>query len=568
MYWGLLIIAMYFSYLSKEKWISFIYPVFLTLLMALLGRFAMAGMVTDGKFPLQKNEVSDITEFAAGIDLVKDADVFLAHFNDIFKIGVVILLGAVVIWLIFGNRWLRNKIKNQDLCEALMFAISAIVLIGVNFAVSAGMGYACADHQGVIILSAFLAYIITRPFSVDEVAASLVTKRTAKHRKDGAIDFTAMIPKGIKGEDRFTVSVIEKVKTLKENGFSGIVIESQKQDRAEELAEFIAKELGYRIIRIRSDVFEKLYKDDRERSFEKIFEDAKVQAPAIICFYDSEEFFGMKSGEYGNRDRKIFLGDPDLFTREEKVKVVCITKDRALLDDVLIRENILDKSFSLDEDKLIGPEDGDEKKEEERKRRYSGPIALAICIIGFAALGYWLYGYFIGAQDRYDIQDVKGVETAPLATEGDWSREEVYYFMSTHRARYYYMDESEGSALTLYQTDKETFADYCPMSVKKMCLKVGRCVEEYFWYYYKDGKFETEAKPKKISIYKYVGESNVGPYEGYDIYVTGRVKIIGENDEKEQRLGFKAYVYYDPDWKVAALNAIDLSNGVSEEGMG
>lgn len=484
-YWGSFVLALYFAYRTKENRVLVFYPIFISLLLTMFGKFGTIGILYPNGFKYTISEANDMDSFLSTISFEVDSQYLMPNFGALFKLTIFIMLAAVIIWVIFRNTWLRGKIKNIDICEAVMFAMSAVVIVLLNLVVEATLGFTTEMQYGTVIISIILVYLLTRPFASDKVAETLISKTSLKNRKAEALTFVAVKPKADWETNHVSETTKNLIRNLKKESTKGIVIETESKGNSSHVVDLVAKHFESNIIKIDHDVFEKIYGETREKSFKKILEDAKQQSPTIICFNDAENFFykvDEHSGEYVKRYHRIYMEAIEVVKELDNVCICFITNDIATIDPTMKEKGIISEKITyVVPDGLVQETiTYEEQVELEKKKKKKTNRASAVAIILFLfVLGGLLYYLFVYENQQYDISDTALVETELVGyvyddnDEVSYANDQVAKIMTSNEATFYYLEEEYEGCYAVYQTDEENFNEMSAARkgtiLKKMC---------------------------------------------------------------------------------------------------
>ena len=483
-YWGAFVVGIYFIYRCRENSLAVIYPIITSLMLIAFAKFGTGSILYTGEFTYGKSTATDIDTFIAGISFDADSQLLMPNMGMIVELTVFILLAAVIIWLVFRNKWLRTKIKNQDICEAVMFVIAIVVIILLDMVTKSTMGFVTGTSYGMVILAVIAGFIVTRPFASDKVAETLISKRTLRYRKDAALNFVAVKPKAEWDTLYVNENIKEAIKNLDKDTFRGLLIRRDAKVNVSHVVDLLARSHDAKIIKIDHDIFDKLYGEKRGEYFKKIFIDAKAQAPTIVCFNDADKFFykvDENSGEYVKRYHRIYMAAIEGAKEYEGVHFAFITEDIELIDDKLKEDGIITGQIDYLSDENIVPETvshevrAEEEKKIKKKTNRASAIAIILAILVFGGLLYYLFVY---EDQQYDISDGSPVETEVVGyvyTEDDISyvNEQVAEIMADCDATFFYLEDQGYGTFAVYQTDETTFNELSPAKkgtvLKKMC---------------------------------------------------------------------------------------------------
>ena len=483
-YWGAFVVGIYFIYRCRENSLAVIYPIITSLLLIAFAKFGTGSILYPGEFTFGKSTATDIDTFIASISFDADSQLLMPNMGMIVELTVFILLAAVIIWLVFRNKWLRAKIKNQDICEAVMFVIAIVVIILLDVLTKSTMGLVTGTSYGMVILAVIAGFIVTRPFASDKVAETLISKSTLRNRKDAALTFVAVKPKAEWETPYVNETIKETIKSLDKETPSGILIRRDAKVNAAHVVDLLAKAHDAKIIKVDHDIFDKLYGEKREESFKKIFTDAKAQAPAIVCFNDADKFFykvDENSGEYVKRYHRIYMAAIEEAKEYEGVGFAFVTEDAELIDGKLKENGIITGQIDYLSDENDAPEEvaqevrAEEDKKIKKKTNRASAIAIILAILVFGGLLYYLFVY---EDQQYDITDGVPVETAVVGyvyTEEDVNdvNDQVAEIMASCDATFFYLEDQGYGSFAVYQTDEATFNELSPAKkgavLKKMC---------------------------------------------------------------------------------------------------
>lgn len=484
MYWGAFVVGMFFIYRCNEKPLVVIYPIVTSLILITFAKFGTGSILYPGEFSFAKSTATDIDTFISSISFDTDSQFLMPNMGMIVELTVFILLAAVIIWLVFRNKWLRAKIKNLDICEAVMFVIAIVVIILLDILTKSTMGLTTGTSYGAVILSVIVGFIVTRPFASDKVAETLISKRTLRDRKDAALQFIAVKPKAEWDTPYVNESIKETIQGFEKEIPQRILIHRAAKLNASYVVDLLAKAHDANIIKIDHDIFEKLYGEKREHSFKKIFADAKEQAPAIVCFNDADKFFykvDESSGEYVKRYHRLYMSAIKEAAEYEGVGFAFVTEDPDLLDDKLKEDSIITARIDYLSEENDAPETVSEEvrieadKQVKKKTNRASAIAIILAVLVFGGL---LYYFFVYENQQYDISDGVPVETAVVGyvyTEEDVNavNDQVADIMASYDATFYYLEDQGYGTYAVYQTDEATFNEMSPAKkgtvLKKMC---------------------------------------------------------------------------------------------------
>lgn len=491
-YWGVFVMAMFFAYRCKEHFVSFLYPIFTTLILIAFGKFGTAPILYPGGFELTQSLATDIDSFIATITFDADSQYIMPNIGLIIKLMVFIIIAGAVIWAIFKNTWIRTKIKNLDICEAVMFAISIIIIILLDMAVSSTLGLATATSYGVVIISIIASFVVTRPFASEKVAETLISKVALKNRKDAALKFVAVKPK-VQWETTYVNEKIKaEIKGKDKALYRGFVIQRDSNVNASYVVDIIAGHYGANIIKIDHDVFDKLYGEEREKNFNKIFEDAIAQEPSVICFNDAEKFFykiDETSGEYVKRYNKIYMSAVAKIKESVNVHLCLITKDISLIDESLKENGVITDTIDYKSDENEVPitisKEVAEEEDKQTKKKTNRASAIAI-IIFLLAVGGLLYYLFVYENQQYDISEAESVETTLIDyaySEDDEVgsiNNQITDIMMSNDAMFYYVEKESYGQYAVYQTNEATFNEMSVAKKGTMLKKMCKSTESLF----------------------------------------------------------------------------------------
>lgn len=399
-YWGLFVVAIYFAYRCKEGFLSFLFPIFTAILFITFSKYGTMSFLYPDGFAFSKNTATDLPTFFDNVTFEQDSQYFLPNISLIAELTILFVVAGVIIWLVFRNRFLREKIKSLDICEAIMFLISIVVIILLDKAVPAALGIVTGTSYGAVIVSIIFGYIVTRPFASSKVAETLITRSTLIHRKDAALTFVAFSPKADWTTPYVNDDIKEKIKTLDSQNHSGIIINRDSSVSASYVADLIARHYKANMIKIDYDTYEQLYGEERETSFKKIFDDANAQPPVVICFNDADKFFykvNEESGEYDKRYHRLHMEAISAAKDNPNLSVVLITDKPALIDETLMENDIINTEISYLSSENKVPEEMSEEEIRERDRQIrkktnrAGAIGAIICILAIAGLLYYVF---------------------------------------------------------------------------------------------------------------------------------------------------------------------------------
>lgn len=484
-YWGLFVIGIYFIYRCKEQALIVFYPIITSLMLIAFARFGTGSILYTGEFSFSKSTATDIDTFISGITFDVDSQLLMPNMGLIVKLTVFILLAAVMIWLVFRNKWLRTKISNMDICEGVMFAVAIIVVILLDIVTKSTLGFVTGTSYVAVILSVIAGFIATRPFASDKVAETLISKRTLKDRKDAALTYVAVKPKADWETPYVNEDIKGIIKSYDKERPAGVLIEKSTKGTASYVVDLIARHYGANIIKIDHDVFDKLYGEKREENFRKIFIDAEAQGATIICFNDADKFFYKvddNSGEYVKRYHRLYMAALETVQEYENVRVCFVTEDALLIDPVLKEKGIIASELSyqmpdsMEQQSVSREEQIEQDKMIKKKTNRASAIAIILFLI---AVGGLLYYFFVYENQQYDISETAPVETEALGyvytEDGEvcYANKQVADIMTSNDATFYYLEQEYDGCYVVYQTDEATFNEMSEAGkgtiLKKMC---------------------------------------------------------------------------------------------------
>lgn len=483
-YWGIFVAGIFFIYRCREHSLIVLYPIITSLLLIAFAKFGTGSILYTGEFSFGKSAATDIDTFIAGITFDVDSQLLLPNIGLVVKLTIFILLAAVIIWLVFKNQWMRSKIKNLDICEAVMFAIAIIVIILLDAVTKSTLGFATGTSYGTVILSIIAGYIATRPFASDKAAETLISKRTLKDRKNAALTFVSVKPKADWETPYVNEEIKGMIKAYDKEKPAGFLLQKSAKGTASYVVDLMARQYDANIIKIDHDVFDKLYGEKREENFKKIFVDAATQGSTMICFNDAEKFFykiNDTSGEYVKRYHRLYMGAIEATKENKNVHVILVTEDASLIDENLKANGIITSEIIYEAPELPESEmaDSNELAEKEKQTRKKTNRASAIAVIlALLAIGGLLYYLFVYEDQQYDISDTAPVETSVVgyvSTEDDISyvNGQLAEIMGSNEATFFYLEDQSDGTYAVYQTDEETFDSMSPAKkgtvLKKMC---------------------------------------------------------------------------------------------------
>lgn len=489
-YWGLFVVAIFFSCRCREKYVTVFYPLFTALLLMTFARLGTETFLYPNGFSFSKSPADSIETFIRNISFEEIILIIIQNSEAIIKMLFLFVIAGLVMWLVFNNKWLKNKVADIDIRDGIMFIICALIVIVFDRILSASLSITTDISYSFTAVSIILGYLLTRPFASDKAADTLISKGALKYRKAAAIKFLAVKPKASFDTTNVNDTIKEMIKSYDINIPARVLIKHEPGTDASCVADLIACHYGANIVKIDNDVFENLHGSDKTNSFDKIFTDANSQSPSVICFNDADKFFyktNDSSGEYEKRYHRIYRDAISSTEKYENIPVIFITDHMDKMDDSLYEEGIITSEISYMSAENLIPEaaTAEQVKEKERKiRRKTNRAAVIAVSLVLIALGSMLYYFFIYENQQYDIHEASPSETAVAGrvyagdyyTDGYGSaalNQRIAEIMKSSPGMFFYIEHTSEDYLTVYRTDEETFNEMSIVRkstvLKKMC---------------------------------------------------------------------------------------------------
>lgn len=363
-YWCVFILFIYISARNKEKAASLVYSAYFALLLLMMGKFGLGNILYSKSVKWKKTNVDDIESFTANLDMKGDFNYFIENnFIDALTILCIFIVVGFAIHMFFSSEKILSRQSSRDIKDIVFFCIAAVLLICMNIVLLYILKTNCDAAYVAMLLAVALAYVISRPFASEAVLKTFLTKEQKLNQDNScAKPMEAAIPKdswnSIAGYENTKQELREAIapyvnkdeyrKLLEANmsPIKGILLFGPPGTGKTTMARAIARETNMKLIVVSAGEFINKYVGESEKALREIFETAKENAPALICFDEIESFLSKRNSETRSYERNIittFLSQMDGFNALKNVLVIGTTNRPELIDEAALRPGRFDK---------------------------------------------------------------------------------------------------------------------------------------------------------------------------------------------------------------------------------
>lgn len=361
--WCVFLLFIYFSTKHEGKAPTIVYSIYFALLMMFTGKFGLGKYIYSNGITWEKSKIKNIDQFFTSIDMEKEFEYFIYnHLANALIVLCIIVALALIIRAIFLNKKIFSRFEAMDIRELVMFAIAMILLIIVNILFLYVLKLNCGAHYLGMVAQVLIAYIVSRPFTSNKVTQTFLTKEQVDGQNETVTIGDAVVPRDswddIAGYDNTKREIREAIKPYVDKEeyklmqqanmkpIKGILLFGPPGTGKTSIARAIANETNMKLIVVNAGEFVNMYIGESEKALRKIFDDAKKDAPALICFDEIESFLAKRNDESKSYEKNIittFLSQMDGFNELKDVLVVGTTNKPNLIDDAALRPGRFDK---------------------------------------------------------------------------------------------------------------------------------------------------------------------------------------------------------------------------------
>ena len=338
-----LLFCVFFVAKKESLFKSTVVTIYYSILALMTMNCGFANYLYKNPFKLQTSKAGDIGKYLDKIDFSKVFDRFASHDITILIIVIAIyaLLG-ILAYYIFNKNLIGGRTVAKDATELLSFVVMIALTVAVTYA---GSMIFKTEYQlpiGAIALQGLIAYVISRPFALDEVDGEVAFDNwdsiigyedTKKEIQNIIKPYTSK-----KEYDKLVKAGMKPVK--------GLLLFGPPGTGKTTIARAIANEAKMKLIVVNASSFVSKYVGESEQNLVKLFDSARKKAPCIICFDEIESFLIDRSKAERHYEMSLvstFLTQMDGFVDLQDVFVIATTNNPTLIDPAAMRPGRFDK---------------------------------------------------------------------------------------------------------------------------------------------------------------------------------------------------------------------------------